>query len=136
MTDPERALQAAILARLKSDGASTAVLGGRIWDQPPGDGHPYEYPHLLFSRCETRPLGADGGEYEHRLTLTAVSRYGGSEEAKRAAAAVRAALDGASLSPSGWRCVSLTVTFSDTYRAADLRTSYGVLRLRAVTEAA
>lgn len=132
MTDPERALQAAILARLKSDGACVALLGTRVWDQPRADP---DSPYLVFGRAETRPVRAEGCGYEHRLTLTCVSTYGGSGEAKAVVAAVRAALETAELAPVGWRLVDLRVTYADVFRAADLRRTFGVVRVRAVTEA-
>lgn len=134
MADPERALQVAMIARLRAEPALQAVLGAvpRVWDQPPEEP---VYPYVLFTRAETRPVNAEDAGYEHRLTLTVVSRYGGAEEAKAVLGLVRGALDGAALSLSGWRCVNLRATYADVYRAKDLRTTFGVLRLRAVTEA-
>ena len=35
----------------------------------------------------------------------------------------------------GWRLVNLRATYADVFRASDRRTTAGVLRLRAVTEA-
>ncbi len=137
--DPERALQKAVLARLKADAGLAALLGSprRVWDEPPESLEGYEYPHLVFGRAETRPVGAEGCGYEHRLTLTCVSRYGGSEEAKDVVARVRASLDGAAPAlEGGWRCVALNVTYTDVYRGADLRSTYGVVRVRAVVEVA
>lgn len=138
MNDPERALQAAVGARLKGDAGVRAWLGvsPRVWDQPPEEMDKFDYPYLLFGRCETRPVAAEGCGYELRLRLTVVSRYGGSEEAKAVVAAARASLDGAALSlAGGWRCVDLRVTYADVFRAADLRSTHGLLRLRAVVEA-
>ena len=132
--DAERALQGAVLARLRADSGVAAVVGRRVWDRPPADPG---WPYLTFTRAETRPLRADGGGLEHRLTLTCVSKFGGSEEAKAAVGSVRAALDGAGLSlAGGWRCVDARVTYADVFRASDGRRTYGVLRVRAVTEAA
>jgi hypothetical protein len=132
--DPERALQGALLARLRADAGVAAVVGARVWDEPPAEA---AWPHLLFTRAETRPVRAEGCGHEHRLTLTVVSRYGGSEEAKAAVGAVRACLDGAAVVlAGGWRCVDLRVTYADVFRASDLRRTYGVVRLRAVTESA
>jgi hypothetical protein len=79
-------------------------------------------------------VNADGGGVEQRLTLTGVSRFAGSEEAKATAAAVRACLHEAALEADGVRTVSLRVVLSDVFRAGDGRRTYAVLRLRAVTE--
>lgn len=131
MIDHERALQKAMAAALKGDAAMDALLGGRVWDQAPeGAGCPY----LAIGRCESRPVNADGGGVEQALTLTAVSRFAGSEEAKAVAAAVRARLHEATLEADGVRTVSLRVVWSDVFRAGDGRRTFAVLRLRAVTE--
>jgi len=133
MSDHEGALQKALIAWLRDDGAIKALLGepARIWDQPPeGPG----FPHLRIGRSESRPVGADGCGIEHALTLSCVSRFDGTEEARAVCAAVRARLHEATLESDGVRTVSLRVTFVDVFRSADLRRSYAVIRLRAVTE--
>ena len=131
MIDHESALQKAVLAALKGDAAVDALLGGRVWDRAPeGAGFPY----LLIGRCASRPVTADGGGVEQALTLTGVSRFAGSEEAKAIAAAVRACLHEAALEADGVRTVNLRVTLSDVFRAGDGRRTFAVLRLRAVTE--
>jgi len=127
----ELALQKALVAHLKADGALTALLGDRIWDGAPDDaGH----PHLLLGRSGSRPVGADGGDVEHVLTLTVVSRFRGSEEAKAIVAAVRARLDDAPLEADGVRARSMRVTFADVYPAPDGKRVFAALRARAVTE--
>lgn len=93
-----------------------------------------ELPHLLIGRCESRPVGADGGGVEHRLTLTVVSRFRGTEEAKAVLAAVRLRLTDAQVQADGVRAVSLGVVFADVFPAADGARTYAVLRVRAVTE--
>lgn len=131
MTDHESALQKALVAAMKGDAAVDALLGGRVWDQAPeGAG----FPHLLVGRCESRPLDADGGGVEQALTLTAVSRFAGTEEAKAISAAVRARLHEATLEADGVRTVSLRVVWSDVARSGDGRRTWAVVRLRAVTE--
>lgn len=132
--DPERALQQALLTKLK-DNADLAVLLGnppRVYDQPPAD---LVYPYVSLGRSETRPWGGlDGEGLEHVLSLTVVSVFGGSEEAKAVMALVRLSLHGAVLSLDGHRLINLRVTYADLFKAADWRSTYGVLRLRAVTE--
>lgn len=134
MSDHEGALQRAVIARLRDDAGVQAVLGepARVWDQPPVDGG---FPRLLVGRGESRPVAADGCGIEHRLTLTAVSRFPGTEEARAVAGAVRAALGDAVLEADGVRTISLGVVFSDVFRMGDWRRTHAVLRVRAVTEA-
>jgi len=130
--DPDRALQAAVLAQLRADSSVSALLAGRIHDEPPASP---AYPYVTIGRTETRPWGGLNGEgVEHALTLTCVSRFGGAEEAKAVVAAMRAALHGAELTLTDHRLVNLRATYADVFRASDWRSTYGVLRVRAVTE--
>ena len=131
MRDHESALQKAVLAALKADAAVAALVGARVFDQAPqGTACPY----LTLGRCESRPVAADGGGVEQSLTLTGVSRFSGSEEAKAMAAAVRACLHEAVLETDGVRTATLRANFADVFRAGDGRQTYAVVRLRAVTE--
>ncbi|GAA0193200.1 hypothetical protein QOZ96_000371 [Brevundimonas nasdae] len=131
MINHENALQKAMLAALKADVATDALLGGRIWDQAPEDA---DLPHLVIGRCDSRPVAADGCGVEQTLTLTGVSRFAGTQEAKAVAAAVRACLHEGRLEADGVRTVSLRVTASEVFRAGDGRRTWAVVRLRAVTE--
>ena len=133
MIDHETALQIAIIAHLKADPVLQALLGepARIWDEPPLE---RVFPHLLIGRSESRPVAADGGGIEHRLTLTCHSTFGGTEEVKAVAAAVRARLFEAALQEGGVQAVSLRVVFTDVFRSPDLRRTWAVIRVRAVTE--
>lgn len=132
--DPDRALQKAVIAALRGADSLSALLGSppRVYDEPPAQP---AYPYLTLSRAQIRPWGGLEGEgIEHAVTLTCVSRFGGTEEAKAVIAAARAELHGASLSLDGHRLVNLRATFGDVFRAADWRSTFGVLRVRAVTE--
>ena len=129
----ELALQKALLAHLASDAGISALLGDppRIWDAPPD--RP-TLPYLRIGRSESRPVAADGGGVEHALTLTAVSQFRGTEEAKAVLAAIRLSLSDAVLAADGVRTVSLRLTFADIYPAPDGLRTFAVLRVRAVTE--
>ena len=133
MSAHELALQKALIAHLKADAAVRALLGepARIWDAAPAN---TGFPHLLVGRCESRPLGADGGGVEQALTLTVVSRFRGAEEAKAVLAAVRLALNDAGLEADGVRTVNLRISFADVFPGADGARTFAVLRVRAVTE--
>jgi hypothetical protein len=121
-----------VLARLRADSSVSALLDGRIHDEPPASP---AYPYVTIGRTETRPWGGLNGEgVEHALTLTCVSRFGGAEEAKAVVAAMRAALHGAELTLTDHRLVNLRATYSDVFRGSDWRSTFGVLRVRAVTE--
>lgn len=132
-TNPEGALQTALIALLRADETLKTLVGdpARVWDEPPASP---VYPHLLIGRSESRPVEAEGGGTEHVLTLTCRSRFGGAEEAKAVTAAVRAALDDARPAIAGGRVISLRVTYVDVFRAADWRSVLGVARVRCVTE--
>ncbi len=129
----ELALQKALIAHLSDDEGVRSLLGepARIWDAVPD--RP-AFPHLLVGRSESRPVRADGGGVEHALTLTTVSRFRGSEEAKAVLAALRLSLTDAALVADGVRTISLRLTFADVYSAADGQRTFAVLRVRAVTE--
>jgi hypothetical protein len=129
----ELALQKALIARLGDDAAVRALLGEppRIWDAPPD--RP-ALPYLLIGRSESRPVRAAGCGVEHGLTLTVVSRFRGTEEAKAVLAALRMALTDAALAADGIRTVSLRPGFADVYPAPDGLRTFAVLRVRAVTE--
>ena len=133
VTGAESALAAAVAARLKAEPALSALLGdpARVYEAAPTQP---TYPYVTVARTESRPLKADGGGAEHRLTLTGVSRYGGPEEARALTGALRAVLDDAPLTLDGHRLVSLRVAYADVFRGSDTSTVLGLLRLRAVTE--
>ena len=131
MIDHEAALQKALIARLRADDALDALVGGRVWDGEPAR---REFPYVSVSRCESRPLGADGGGAEQTVTLTGQSRFEGLEEARAISAAIRAALHEADLTADGVRASTLRVTFADVFRSADAKRSHAVVRVRAVTE--
>jgi hypothetical protein len=132
--DAERALQGAILDYLRGQASLEPLLGTppRVYDEPPTAP---EHPYATLSRAQARVWGGlDGEGLEHTLTLTVVSRFGGTEEAKAVVAALRELLHEADLALQDHRLVNLRASFADVFRAADWRFAYGILRLRAVTE--
>ncbi|MGZ3306250.1 MAG: DUF3168 domain-containing protein [Asticcacaulis sp.] len=134
MSDPVLDLQAALLAYLRAQPSLGAWLGdpARVYDARPAEA---AYPYLAFSRVEAQAIGGIGPEVtEQTLSLIAVSRFDGTEEAKAIAGELRVLLDQAELSLTGNHLVSLRVVFVDVFRAADQRTVYAVVRLRAVSE--
>ena len=125
-------LQAGLLAHLRGQVSLAVWLGApaRIYDQPPAE---VAYPYVSFGRVSAQSIGGVDAEVtEQALNLMCVSRFDGSEEAKAMAAELRVLLDGASLEVAG--LVSLRVTYVDVFRSADQRTTYALVRVRAVTE--
>jgi hypothetical protein len=137
--DPERALQAGVLAALRAAPTLTPLLGTppRVHDEPPLDP---VYPYTTIGRIEARPFGGlapdgnDAGALEQQLTISVISQFGGLEEAKAIVAALRGLLHDQPLPLTDHRLVNLRVVFADVFRAAEWRLVLGVVRLRAVTE--
>lgn len=128
----ERALLAALRNALLADAPATALVGDRIYDDPPPD---VVFPYVTLGRVETRPSdAAANAALDHAVTLHVWSRYGGRAEALDVIAALRAALHNAPLALDDHRLVLLLATFADVFRSSDGRTTHGVLRLRAITE--
>lgn len=132
----DRALAAAIRAALMGNAGVKALLGdpARVYDDPPPDP---VFPYLTLGRVESRPADASACEAsEHAVTLHVWSRHGGRAEALDIIGALRAAAHDAALDVEGRRLVFLFAQFADVFRSGDGRTTHGVLRLRALTEAA
>lgn len=133
MSGHEAALQKALIAHLRADAGIKALLGdpARVWDEAPGGA---TYPHLTLARSESRPVEADGCGIEHVLSLRCASRFDGVEEAKAVGAAVRAAIHEAPLTADGVRVVAIRTTYADVFRSGDHKRTWGVVRVRAITE--
>lgn len=133
MSGHEAALQKALIAHLRADATLKTLLGdpARLWDQAP---RAAACPHLTLARSESRPVEADGCGVEHVLTLRCASRFEGVEEAKAICAAVRAAIHEAPLAADGVRAIAIRATYADVFRSSDHRRTWGVVRVRAVTE--
>jgi hypothetical protein len=98
-------------------------------------------PDLALQGAVFAHLSADatlpallGDGIEHVFTLTCVSRFGGAEEAKAVMAAVRVSLDDTALTLTDNTLVNLRFIYGDVFRAADWRSTFAILRFRAVTE--
>jgi len=128
------ALQQAVFATLSADSAVQAMLGDppRIYDAVPRDA---VFPYAVIG---------DGGESdwstatepgsEHMLTVHVWSRAPGHKESKEIAEAIRAALDGASLTITGQTLIDIRYLDTDYARASDGETYRASLRFRAVLE--
>ena len=94
----------------------------------------FQWKGRSYTKVGPMTAAADGGGVEHALTLTVVSNFRGTEEAKAVLAAVRTALNDVALEADGVRTVSLRVSFADVFPSADGARTFAVLRVRAVTE--
>lgn len=129
----ERALAAAIRAAALNDATAQALLGQRFYDDPPPE---VVFPYVTIGRVESRPIDSSAREaIEHAVTLHVWSRHGGRAETLDVIAALRGCLHNASLDVEDRSLVFIFAQFSDVFRSGDGRTTHGVLRLRAITEA-
>ncbi len=125
-------VQGALMAHLRAQ--DLPVLGSpvRVWDQPPRDP---VFPYVAFGRVAAQSIGGIGPEVsEQVITLSAVSHFGGAEEAKAIADALGDVLDGVDVVTDAVR-LSVRVSYVDVFRSSDLETTYALIRLRVVSEA-
>ncbi|MEY2956808.1 MAG: hypothetical protein RL123_1536 [Pseudomonadota bacterium] len=107
------ALQQAVYARLRGDGALGALVGEAIYDAVPPGATPELYV-VLGPEVALDASDASGPGAEHRLTVSVVSTTGFAP-AKAAAAAVSEALEGAEMVLGRGRLVGIW------FRRADAR---------------
>jgi len=135
MANASWALQQAVFARLTSDAALAALLGGaRVYDDVPVRA---AFPYVTFAQGAERDwsTASDAGA-EHALVLHVWSRGNGRKELLAIMEALRAALHDAALTLTGHRLINLRHEVSDVRREGDGETYHGIVRLRAVTEPA
>jgi hypothetical protein len=135
MADASWALQQAVFARLTSDAALTALLGGaRIYDDVPVRA---TFPYVTFAQGAERDWStASEAGAEHALVLHVWSRGKGRKELLAIMEALRVSLHDAALALTGHRLINLRHEASEVRREADGETYHGIVRLRAVTEPA
>ncbi len=126
-------LRQAIYQALVSDAGLAGLLGGgRIYEHVP---HGVGYPYVTFGPSVVRDwsTATEGGE-EHLLTFHVWSGEPGIKEVEAIVAALRAALDGASLSMTNHRLVNLRYEQSEVRRGGEAAPYQAIVRYRAVTE--
>jgi hypothetical protein len=127
-------LQRAIVGRLKADATLTAIIAGRVYDQPPKGP---QFPYVTLGDDQTVPdrgQGYDGSDVS--LTIHTWSRAQGFPETKRMLEAIRASLTDAPLALTGHRLIDLAMAESRALRDPDGITSHGVITFTALTEPA
>jgi hypothetical protein len=113
------ALQAALIATLKADGGISALVGARIYDEPPQNAM---RPYICIGGIEPRPLRSDCGRAATvTFGIEAHSRpiTSGRGEATACAEAVVAALDQAPLEVVGFTVVQMHWLTQSVTRDAD-----------------
>ncbi|ACM26525.1 DUF3168 domain-containing protein [Rhizobium rhizogenes] len=131
MASAEYELQVAIVSRLKADSTLAALIGARVYDQPPT---PVTYPYFTIGEAQTIRDDAtcvSGGKVY--LTMHAWSQAVGFPEVKRIAEAVVESLHLAPLALPTNRLVSIMHRQTRTFRDADGLTSHAVIDFVAST---
>ncbi len=101
------ALQKSLVAALKADAGVTALVGARVYDQPPQTA---TRPYIRIGGIEPRPLRTDGKSAASlTFAIEAHSRplTSGRVEATRCAEAIVAALNEAALTVAGFDTVQV-----------------------------
>jgi Protein of unknown function (DUF3168) len=127
------ALQSAVHARLTSDAALLALLGGAfIYDRAP---QAAAYPYVTYGQSTTRDwsTGSERGD-EHVLTIHVWSHGDGRKSVEAIVDAIRAALHEVTLTLNGHRLINLRRDFAETRRENDGDIMHALIRFRAVTE--
>ena len=116
---PALALQAALVARLKANAGVTALVGARVYDEPPQN---VQFPYVRIGTVDLAPLRLSGPCTHEDLVLSveAHSRpVAGRVEAARIAHAIRLALDGGGFTVTGYTLDWCDWTTQAVSRAAD-----------------
>lgn len=132
---PVLALQAAIVAALRADPAVAALVGGRVYDEPPED---VEFPYCRIGMTDLRILRLSGpwADDDVMLSVECHSRpTSGRVEAARIAHAVRRCLDGAALALAGHGLDWLQFTTQAVTQAPDGRSYVGTVAFEAAISA-
>jgi hypothetical protein len=128
------ALQQAIFAALSADAGVTALIGARLFDAVPREA---AFPYAVIGDdAETNWSTATEDGSEHIAAIDVWSRGGGHKESKLIADAIRSALDGAALSPTGQVLTGIRYQGADFARLDDGETYRATLHFRAVMEPA
>lgn len=133
---PALALQKALVTALRADPGVSALVGARVYDEPPQD---VMFPYLRVGNIDLRPLRMSGTctDEDILFSVEAHSRpVSGRVEASRIAHAVRVALDDAALSVSGFKLDWCQFTTQAVVRAADGKSYIATIAFSAALSAA
>jgi len=128
------ALQKAAVAALKSDSAITALVGMRVYDQPPQGA---QRPYIRIGGIEPRPLRSDCGRAAAiTFGIEAHSRpvKSGRVEATKCAEAIVAALESAPLTVTGFTLVRLHWLTQDVTQDSDGQSYTAIVAFSAILD--
>ncbi|MEO1042132.1 MAG: DUF3168 domain-containing protein [Pseudomonadota bacterium] len=131
-SDAAWSLQTALYTALTSDTDLQSILGvpARVYDSIPSD---TIFPFVQIGAGQLFPYGGIDGGFEHMIRITAFSRWGGRQECKAIADAVRAVLHNGSLTLEGHSLIQSRLIFEDHLRHREPDTYQGTMRYRLLT---
>lgn len=135
MTSAALELQRAVFASLHADAELTAAMGEvRLYDQAPANA---KFPYLTFGRTSVYDWSTDTESgAEHLVTLHVWSKERGKSQCHALIETVRKALDDAALTLDGHALIRLRAEYSEIRHEDDNDVHHGLIRFRALTEAA
>lgn len=135
MTSAALELQRAVFAALQGNAELGAAMGEvRLYDQAPANA---KFPYLTFGRTSVYDWSTDTESgAEHLVTLHVWSKARGKSECHALIESVRAALDDAALALDGHALIRLRMEYSEVRYEDDNDVHHGLIRFRALTEAA
>ena len=131
MSDPSLPLQAGLVAALKAYAPLTALIAGRVYDDPSKNA---AKPYVTIGEDQVLPDRGDGYDgSDVTMTIHVWSEAVGFPQTKQIAGAIRAAL-APGFAVQGHRLVDIAFESTRYLREPDGRTSHGVLTFTARTE--
>ena len=126
------AVQKAVVGRLRTDTGVAALVGTRVYDQPPPNP---TFPYISLGPETIAPSRADCYDgSDVTIQVDAWSRAVGFPEVKAISEAVRASLHEYALSVTDYRVVDVSMTEARTFRDSDGLTNHAALTFRVLTE--
>lgn len=135
MTSAALELQRSVFAALQADAGLIAAMDEvRLYDQAPANA---KFPYLTFGRTSVYDWSTDTESgAEHLVTLHVWSKERGKSQCHALIETVRAALDDAALTLDGHALIRLRIEYSEVRYEDDNGVHHGLIRFRALTEAA
>lgn len=133
---PALALQKALVAALKADAGVTALVGARVYDEPPQGA---TFPFVRIGTVTVEPLRMSGAcvDEDIAFSIEAHSRpIAGRVEATRIAEAIRTALDDQALTVSGFNAEWVQYMTQAVTRAPDGKSYVATIAFEAALSAA
>lgn len=132
-SDASFPLQQAIYTALTGAAAVTALVGSRVYDEPPESP---TFPYITIGDDAVENIGTKTEDISaHELTLHAWDRtHRGRKVVKQVLDAIKATLHHASLSVSGHTLVLIRFEAADTLQDPDGLTWHGVARYRCIIQ--